>query len=60
MKIFRGGWSRNWMINTQMKRLTLGVGVPHRSVISSPTVNGMLINLVSLYLQGDYLKGGRY
>ncbi len=51
-----------WYYNSSTKENTLGLthyqNVENRGV-RSKSVGGVLINLTALYLNGDYLKGGR-
>ncbi len=51
-----------WYYNSSTKENTLGL--THRQNVEdkgvrSNSVGGLLINLTALYLNGDYLKGGR-
>ncbi len=51
-----------WYGNGATKECSLGL-TPHQNVetmgVYSKSVGGLLINLTALYLNGDYLKGGR-
>lgn len=58
-RIEKNGWDRGYMISADSKFGVLGLMRRKRNAITSLTVNGMLLNLTALYLDGDYLEGGR-